>query len=164
MVISSEFIDQFKRRDLNFQDKQERYSEVLAKKILTSIGVMTYNRERDSLFTINSDFLTDIALDSKKIPKPLTLDQFMNAKVCKSQYVKVYEEFRQNWHDRTYFALIFDYHGDSIADLVMHNSALLISEDNNSWSFKVIINDQPYYIQSLKSFLVTFGNRYKVGK
>jgi len=161
MQISSEFINHFKKHNLEFQNKDERYSETLAKKVLTSLGYMTYNRDKDTLLTINNDILTDIALDSKKVSKPITLDQFVNVKFAKTQYVKAYDELRQNWPDRDKFALIFDYHGDSIADMVMHNSASLVPEESNTWSFRLIIGEDSYYIQSLKSFLVTFGNRYK---
>jgi hypothetical protein len=153
--------------NFEFQDKQERFEQRLVKQILvahgmpqTSVGyhARTLGDEMN-LRWFNEEFHDcPVAIESRKVKSPVsTSDIFcLNNKHKKTEWWKCYEEARDNWPDRNGIAVIFDYHGDDIPDLVLHNRTDIYSSKGfYSWP-----SDQRY-LECWKTFLEALTERWR---
>lgn len=159
----AEFHDNLRKFQLEFRDKQESYDEKVAKAILTSLQVPHYLVRSNggiSLRNVNETFLEsrNIAVESKKLSKPLDLNQFFSNKLEKSEYLRAYNDLRQNWPTVENFVLIFDKHADGIGDLAVFNSQVLVNDAHPV--FKLMDNNVYRYIQTAKAFYERFGSLY----
>jgi hypothetical protein len=113
-----------------FQDRQERYEQRLVKQILAAHGVPQQNigyhakqlGEEFNLRWFNDSYQDcPVAIESRKLKKPIDFGAIFTEKYHKSEWWLCFEEATNNWPDRDGIAVVFDYYGDNIADLVVHN-------------------------------------------
>lgn len=167
--MTQNFEDAFRKQLFNFENKDDRYDQKIASKLLQSLGYGSLAVKADlgedfTLAQINQRYMPPgIAFETAKLKKPVELHPLFSGKATSTEYWKTYLELQQNWSNTNHFILVFDRHDDKVSDLVLHSAGSLINP--LTWLYSFVGPDKlNYYIQSFKDFLVTFSLTFNENK
>lgn len=156
----------------NWQDKNERYSKTVARKLLLAMGLQPMDvssivkmaGEGFGLNWLNTEYLDSrLAVDCRKVDVALPLRQMLRGGVTKTSHFIAWEEARQNWPGRDVVALVFDRRGDDLPDMVWHNSSLFDPDtDEDEWVMRFVVKGEPFTVQPLSGFLRRFSGRFRI--
>lgn len=155
---------------IEYQDKNERYEQRIATDILRALsvqglaGLKKQMAEEFNLTYVNMSYVRTYssAFECRKMPKALDLKQLLTKDISKTWMGRQLEEVKENWPDRSYRYLIFDYHGDGVGDLVLHNrSPSFYDKDSSGWVMKYGSGFDALYLQEWKLVLANLKEHWK---
>lgn len=153
----------------NLHDKQGNYESKIATKILTALGIGP-KEVKDHLgsdptlpWVIQNYLHSSVGIGTKRLTHRLDMGEILgySAKFVRTEVYKAFSEIAQNWPDTRYKVLVFDYHGDGIPDLALHDNVKWVSANGNLVTLQ-LDTDMNLYIQPFKSFLTEFIKDFKV--
>ena len=154
-----------------YTDKNVRYDTKITRMVLGAIGlspskVSELRAQAPSEFGLmkinNEIFDNTIALECRKVNRPIKLETLIKGVKGKCEWWELFTEAKQNWTDRQAVGVVFDWHGDGIPELIVHDSAALF-EQSPGWAMRFYrAKDGPYYVQDLKAFLTVLGDKFRV--
>lgn len=148
--------------------KQVNYGRTLVRKLLEAGGasparILADARRAGDEFGFawfNAEYSScPVAIDCHKLSRPIDFQAVANDRFRSTEHFKVFEESRKSYSTADSFTLIFDYRGDGVPDLVLHDHPSLASRD--SWVLTTWDGDKPYFVQSSKSFLTSLSNLWR---
>jgi len=135
------------------RNKHDEYDKRVVKEICKQLRIPF---DKDSYESLPQFLLTHVGaglgMMTKKAPGPISMQLLTSKKFSSSAVWKTYQDAAENYSKAGTIAVVFDYHGDGLGDLVMHNNPVKFTADSD-WALKIMVNGQAYFVQSLKSFI-----------
>lgn len=158
----------------SFPDKHDVYDEKISRQVLTAVGmppmaISQLKRDNDGALTlayVNREVHPDsIAFMAVKLSGPVELSSLVKCRGSRVTEVwKYHDQLEADWPDAK-TALVFDYHGDKVPDLVIHNCSTyrVADEETGSWHMTVWKGSQgPYYVQEWSEFIKRIKEKHGV--
>lgn len=163
-----------KRREFELPDKQARYEVRLGRQLLAAMGmdslvISGLVREQGEGFGftyLNEQFFgTQLAMASRKLRRPVTMETILKGIEGKSEWFDAFLDARDNWPTAQAVAVVFDWHGDKVPDLVVHNAEWFANYRGGTgeWSLRFHLGDHgPFFVQPWKGFVRAAGASFPV--
>lgn len=155
------------------RSKDAKYDQNMAKKFLKAFGLLP-SVIKSTTAAAGSDFglsyVTShysspywVALESFKPRKPVDLAAILRGgkAITQQSFWTAWQQLCEDWPDFNYHALVFDYHGDGVGDLVLHNMQNALNPVADTGRITVYFadsNEPDVAVENLNTFLDSFSD------